>query len=41
MSWQAIWLRLKRPKDAIPILQAAIRGSFEGGNLYVTRDRPA
>jgi hypothetical protein len=33
----AIWLRLKRPKDAIPILQAAIRGSFEGGNLYVTR----
>ena len=33
----AIWLRLKRPKDAIPMLQAAIRGSFEGGNLYVTR----
>jgi DNA-binding SARP family transcriptional activator len=31
------WLRLKRPKDAIPTLQAAIRGSFEGGNLYVTR----
>jgi DNA-binding SARP family transcriptional activator len=33
----AVWLRLKRPKDAIPMLQAAIRGSFEGGNLYVTR----
>jgi hypothetical protein len=31
------WLRLKRPKDAIPLLQSAIRGSFEGGNLYLTR----
>ncbi|HEY7029024.1 MAG TPA: hypothetical protein VH438_15525 [Gemmatimonadales bacterium] len=33
----ATWLRLRRPKDAIPPLQAAIRGSFEGGNPYVTR----
>ncbi len=33
----AAWLRLKRPKDAIPPLQSAIRGNFEGGNLYLTR----
>ena len=31
------WLRLKRPKAAIPLLQVSIRGGFEGGNLYLTR----
>lgn len=29
-------LQLKRPRDAIPTLQAALRGGLEGGNLYIT-----
>ena len=27
----------KRPREAIAPLQAALRGSLEGGNLYITR----
>jgi tetratricopeptide (TPR) repeat protein len=29
-------LQLNRPRDAIPTLQAALRGGLEGGNLYIT-----
>ena len=30
-------LALHRPNEAIPVLQAALRGGIEGSNLYVTR----
>jgi len=30
-------LALRRPGEAIPIVQAALRGGIEGSNLYVTR----
>jgi DNA-binding SARP family transcriptional activator/TolB-like protein len=30
-------LALRRPTEAIPVVQAALRGGIEGSNLYVTR----
>ena len=30
-------LRLNRPREAIPIVQAALHGGIEGSNLYITR----
>jgi DNA-binding SARP family transcriptional activator/tetratricopeptide (TPR) repeat protein len=30
-------LALNRPGDALPLLQAALRGGIEGSNLYITR----
>jgi len=30
-------LTLKRPREAIPLLQAALRGGIEGAGFYITR----
>jgi hypothetical protein len=27
----------RRPRDAVPVLRAALRGNLEGSNYYVTR----
>ena len=32
-----LYLRLDRPRDAVAILQPALRGSLEASNMYVTR----
>jgi tetratricopeptide (TPR) repeat protein len=32
----AALVQLGRPAEAVPVLQSALRGSFEGSNLYVT-----
>jgi len=32
-----VYLRLRRPKEAIAVLQPSLRGSLEASNLYVTR----
>lgn len=32
-----LYLRVKRPKDAVAILQPALRGSIDASNLYVSR----
>ena len=32
-----IYLRMKRPRDAVAILQPALRGAIDASNLYVTR----
>jgi DNA-binding SARP family transcriptional activator/TolB-like protein len=33
----AVLLRMNRPREAVPVLQAALRGALDGSNLYANR----